>query len=218
VAATTTPAQRAQVQAVATASTVQTTVSLSTEPTFELVEAACSTDACDPPMRGGIGLIRMKPTRALKCTAGFVARNRQGPTFTPYVVTAGHCTKDWREQAPDQTVGMLKDGQSINDINDDVHHLGVPTAKYVYDDSGASGSSASTRRRRTFALSQRRARRILCTRSCTSPRTRTKATPGRTKRTTSVTSSATAGLGARRTTKTLPSASLGASQARSAAG
>ena len=47
-------------------------------------EVACSTQGCDPPMRGGVKIV----TSQWECTGGFVSRNDQGLYA---MLTAGHC-------------------------------------------------------------------------------------------------------------------------------
>jgi hypothetical protein len=70
----------------------------------------CSTDQCDPPLRGGLGL-RLDEQR--RCTAGFTAK-REG---IPVLLTAGHCiTETWGHSENGNDVNVKDSGGGLETI------------------------------------------------------------------------------------------------------
>jgi len=83
--------RRAEVEAMAASAPTEVEVWVSPEPGAEkmLCWRVVADNACDKPLRGGVGIGPYSGEGAVRCTSGFQAL---GNTYGhPYIVTAGHC-------------------------------------------------------------------------------------------------------------------------------
>ncbi len=89
VASGATAAQRARVDAAATAAPVRVLVTEVAGPTLGDEELRCRFPDCDLPLRGGVRIVGLQ---GRECTAGFLARSRTDAKM--YLMTAAHCMTD----------------------------------------------------------------------------------------------------------------------------
>jgi hypothetical protein len=89
VASGATAAQRARVDAAATAAPVRVVVTEVPGPTLGDEALRCRFPDCDLPLRGGVRIVGLTGS---ECTAGFLARSRTDTKM--YVMTAAHCMTD----------------------------------------------------------------------------------------------------------------------------
>jgi len=110
VASGATAAQRARVDAAATAAPVRVLVTEVAGPTLGDEELRCRFPDCDLPLRGGVRIIGLQ---GRECTAGFLAWSRRDAKL--YLMTAAHCMTDGNTGWLIMDTSGLRVGIGIND-------------------------------------------------------------------------------------------------------